>query len=136
MSPFHSKCLQLFDVVKLWLRFCDIHDTRGIVLCLSLRTVGQVSQVASTCGAVADGRNKSLADNSPEPGLPVHLDSEEPYANGNMESNSEEEKDINENDRNGTSNPDSRINEQQEIQTEIGTKKRKTKKHLEVVRKL
>lgn len=95
------------------------------------QTVGQVSQVASTCGAVADGRNKSLADNSPEPGSPVHLDSEEPYANGNMESNSEEEKDINENDRNGTSNQDSTINEQQEIQTEIGTKKRKTKKHLE-----
>ena len=97
-------------------------------MCLPYRTVEQVSQAATTSDADVDGKLTRFSDISQESGVPVSLDS---HTNGNTENDSEEEKDICESHENGTNEQD--ITE--EADTDIVTKKRKTKKHMEVISK-
>lgn len=106
-------------------------------MCLSHRTVNQVSQAASASDAVVDVKLTRFGDNSQESGLPVSLDSPtnlyHSHTNGNTESDSEEEKDISENQQNGTNEQDMTVNGEEEADTAIVAKKRKTRKHLEVM---
>ena len=108
-------------------------------MCLSHRTVNQVSQTASTSDANVDDKLTRFGDNSQESGLHVSLDLPinlyHSHTDGNTESDSEEEKDISENQQNGTNEHDITVNGEEEADTDIVAKKRKTRKHLEVISK-
>lgn len=102
------------------------------------RTVGQASQAASTSDGTEDCRLTRLGDSSPESGTPEGLEVSSAqgfsHTNGHTESNSEEDEEIDENNQSGTITQEITLNGQEETNTDISRKNRKTKKQVEVIR--
>jgi len=102
-----------------------------------LRTVGQASQAVSTSDGAEDCRLTRLGDSSPESGTAEGLEvsSAQGFSrtNGHTESNSEEDEEIDENNQSGTITQEITLNSQEETNTDISRKNRKTKKQVEGV---
>ena len=108
-----------------------------LYIILPHRTVGQASQAVSTSDGAEDCRLTRLGDSSPESGTAEGLEvsSAQGFSrtNGHTESNSEEDEEIDENNQSGTITQEITLNSQEETNTDISRKNRKTKKQVEVI---